>query len=241
MSADLQELYQEVILDHNRRPRNFRALEGGRKAEGYNPLCGDRLTVYLRVEDDVIADVSFQGSGCAISKASASLMTESVKGKTVAEANALFDRFQQMITAPPDSPVDASRQADGARRRASVSDPRQVREPRVAHAAARPSTRAMRWCRPNEAAARHPAAAASSARSARCRQPAWSMIPRQSAALRPRIVEALSKVFDPEIPVNIYELGLDLRRHRRRVEPRWHPDDADRARVSGRAVSARDR
>ena len=76
----------------------------GRKAEGFNPLCGDRLTVYLRVDDGVIADVSFQGSGCAISKASASLMTESVKGKTVAEATALFERFQRMITAPPDSP-----------------------------------------------------------------------------------------------------------------------------------------
>ncbi len=106
MSADLHELYQEVILDHNRRPRNFRVLDGGRKAEGFNPLCGDRLSVYLRVEDEVITDVSFQGSGCAISKASASLMTESVKGKTIAEAAALFDRFQQMITSPPDSPAD---------------------------------------------------------------------------------------------------------------------------------------
>jgi nitrogen fixation NifU-like protein len=106
VSAELQELYQEVILDHNRQPRNFRALARGRKAEGDNPLCGDRLTVYLRLDDDVIADVAFQGSGCAISKASASLMTESVKGKTVAEANQLFRRFQQMITAPPDSPVD---------------------------------------------------------------------------------------------------------------------------------------
>jgi nitrogen fixation NifU-like protein len=106
MSADLRELYQEVILDHNRRPRNFRALAGERTAEGFNPLCGDRLSVYLRVDDGVITDVSFQGSGCAISKASASLMTESVKGKTIAEAAALFQRFQQMITSPPDSPAD---------------------------------------------------------------------------------------------------------------------------------------
>jgi nitrogen fixation NifU-like protein len=106
VSAELQELYQEVILDHNRQPRNFRALEQGRQAEGDNPLCGDRLTVYLRLDNDVIADVTFQGSGCAISKASASLMTESVKGKTVAEANQLFSRFQLMITASPDSPVD---------------------------------------------------------------------------------------------------------------------------------------
>ena len=106
MSTELEDLYQEVILDHNRQPRNFRVLEQGRKAEGYNPLCGDRLTVYLRVENGVIADVSFQGSGCAISKASASLMTESVKGKPVADAKALFSRFQQMITAPPDGQVE---------------------------------------------------------------------------------------------------------------------------------------
>jgi nitrogen fixation protein NifU and related proteins len=98
MSSSLQELYQEMILDHNRRPRNFRVIEHGRKSEGYNPLCGDRLTIYLRVEDGRIQDASFQGSGCAISKASASLMTESVKGKTVEEAEALFERFHQMIT-----------------------------------------------------------------------------------------------------------------------------------------------
>jgi nitrogen fixation NifU-like protein len=102
---ELQQLYQEVILDHNRRPRNFRVLDGGRAARGDNPLCGDRLTVYVRLDDDIISDVSFQGSGCAISKASASLMTESVKGKSVVEAEALFKRFQQMITAPADSPV----------------------------------------------------------------------------------------------------------------------------------------
>jgi nitrogen fixation NifU-like protein len=105
MSAELQDLYQQVILDHNRRPRNFRALDAGRKAEGFNPLCGDRLTVYLKVEDGTITDVGFQGSGCAISKASASLMTDSIKGKPVAEAVALFERFQQMITASPDVPV----------------------------------------------------------------------------------------------------------------------------------------
>lgn len=106
MNTDLQDLYQEVILDHNRRPRNFRTLDAGQKAEGFNPLCGDRITVYLTVAGGVIADVAFQGSGCAISKASASLMTESVKGRTVAEAQALFERFQQMITAPADAPVD---------------------------------------------------------------------------------------------------------------------------------------
>jgi nitrogen fixation NifU-like protein len=104
--SDLQELYQEVILDHNRRPRNFRVLDEGRKAEGYNPLCGDRLTVYVRVENGVIKDATFQGSGCAISKASASLMTDVVKGKTVEEAEKLFDRFHRAVTAPVDAPVE---------------------------------------------------------------------------------------------------------------------------------------
>jgi nitrogen fixation NifU-like protein len=106
MSSDLEDLYQEVILDHNKRPRNFRAIENGRKAEGYNPLCGDRITVYLRLDNGVIADASFQGAGCAISKASASLMTDSVKGKTLAEAEALFERFHRMITSAPEEPAD---------------------------------------------------------------------------------------------------------------------------------------
>ncbi|MGE0706261.1 MAG: Fe-S cluster assembly sulfur transfer protein SufU [Vicinamibacterales bacterium] len=105
MSVDLHDLYQEVILDHNKRPHNFRTMEDGVKAEGYNPLCGDRLTVFLKVEDGRIRDASFQGSGCAISKASASLMTDSVKGKTVAEASELFDRFHTMITGAPEDPA----------------------------------------------------------------------------------------------------------------------------------------
>jgi nitrogen fixation protein NifU and related proteins len=104
--SDLPQLYQDVVLDHNRRPRNFRALAGGRKAEGRNPLCGDHLTVYLRVDGDVIADVGFQASACAIAKASASLMTERVKGQTLADTRALLARFQQMIAAPPGGPID---------------------------------------------------------------------------------------------------------------------------------------
>ena len=105
--SDLRELYQEVILDHNKRPRNFQKLEGAnRTAEGYNPLCGDQITVYLSVEDNVIKDISFQGSGCAISKASASLMTTSVKGKTQAEAEVLFDRVHTMLTGERDTTVD---------------------------------------------------------------------------------------------------------------------------------------
>ncbi len=104
--SELSELYQEVILDHNRRPHNFRAIESpSARQEGYNPLCGDRLTLYLTVDGDVIKDAAFQGQGCAISKASASLMTDAVKGKTVAEARALFEQFHAMITSNPDTPA----------------------------------------------------------------------------------------------------------------------------------------
>ena len=105
--SDLSDLYQEVILDHNRRPRNFRTLEApSHTAEGYNPLCGDRLHVFLRLEEGVVADVAFQGSGCAISKASASLMTDAIKGRPVAEVRDLFERFHRMVTTPPDQTVE---------------------------------------------------------------------------------------------------------------------------------------
>jgi nitrogen fixation NifU-like protein len=96
---ELRELYQEVILDHSKRPRNFREMEGASgKAEGFNPLCGDKATVYVRLEGDVVKDVSFKGAGCSISTASASMMTEALKGKTRAEAEALFERFHALIT-----------------------------------------------------------------------------------------------------------------------------------------------
>jgi len=97
--ADLRELYQEVILEHSKAPRNYRELAtASHRAEGYNPLCGDHFTVYLSVEGDSIRDISFQGSGCAISKASASMMTQSVKGKTRAEAERVFDQFHELVT-----------------------------------------------------------------------------------------------------------------------------------------------
>jgi nitrogen fixation protein NifU and related proteins len=100
--ADLKGLYQEVILDHSKRPRNFRKLEGATAhADGYNPLCGDRVTIYLRLEGDRISGVSFKGSGCAISTASASILTETLKGKTQAEADELFDRFHDLVTGKP--------------------------------------------------------------------------------------------------------------------------------------------
>jgi nitrogen fixation NifU-like protein len=100
--SDLRELYQEVILDHHKRPRNFRKLEDAdRQIEGYNPLCGDKVTVYVKLDGDVVRDVCFQGSGCAISTASASMMTESLKGKTRAEAEALFRSFHELVTGQP--------------------------------------------------------------------------------------------------------------------------------------------
>jgi nitrogen fixation NifU-like protein len=105
--SDLSDLYQEVILDHNRRPRNFGTLTGWtHQAEGHNPLCGDRLTLQVRLEGDVVTGIAFEGSGCAISRASASLMTDSVKGQSVADVRVLFDRFHRMVTTPPDAEVE---------------------------------------------------------------------------------------------------------------------------------------
>jgi nitrogen fixation protein NifU and related proteins len=96
---ELRDLYQEVILEHSKAPRNFRQLQNANHhAEGFNPLCGDRLTVYVDLEGDAIRDISFQGSGCAISKASASMMTQSVKGRTKREADALFESFRRLVT-----------------------------------------------------------------------------------------------------------------------------------------------
>lgn len=97
--SDASELYQSIILDHNRAPRNFRAMDAtARQVEGYNPLCGDHLTVWVKLDGDRVSDVSFQGSGCAISKASASLMTTVVKGKTIVEAENVFESFHRMLT-----------------------------------------------------------------------------------------------------------------------------------------------
>ena len=104
---DLGELYQQTIIEHNRSPRNFHKLaDPNRTAEGNNPLCGDRMTLYVRLDGDLIGDIGFQGSGCAISKASASLMTGAVRGKTTAEAEALFRSFHDMVTGGPDAPAD---------------------------------------------------------------------------------------------------------------------------------------
>lgn len=108
--SELRELYQEIILDHNKNPRNFGKLDSANcTQEGYNPLCGDHLHVHLHVEDSRIEDISFEGSGCAISKASASLMTAALKGKEVTAAVELFEEFHQMVTSEVDAPVDDQR------------------------------------------------------------------------------------------------------------------------------------
>ena len=106
--SDLRELYQSVILDHNKRPRNHREPAGtNRHADGHNPLCGDKVTVYVELEGDVVRDVGFLGSGCAISTASASLMTEAVKGRPVAEVKQLFVGFHRLVTSDPRKPAEA--------------------------------------------------------------------------------------------------------------------------------------
>lgn len=105
--SELSELYQQVILDHNRKPRNFHKLENAnRTAEGFNPLCGDQLHVYIELEDDQLKDISFEGSGCAIWKASASMMTQAVKGKSKEEAEILFDEFHRMVTGKLDQETE---------------------------------------------------------------------------------------------------------------------------------------
>ncbi len=107
MDSELRELYQQVILDHNKSPRNFRVIENANHySEGFNPLCGDRIDVYLDVENGIVKDISFQGRGCAISKASASLMSSMVKGKTVEEAEKLFEKFHDLITGKLDDDPD---------------------------------------------------------------------------------------------------------------------------------------
>jgi nitrogen fixation NifU-like protein len=106
VTSDVLELYQRLILEHNRNPRNFRPIADGQSAEGHNPLCGDHLTVHVRIEQGVVTDASFLGSACAIAKASASLMTDRVKGLDVAGTRALAARFDRLVAAPAGSPVE---------------------------------------------------------------------------------------------------------------------------------------
>ncbi|MFA5944012.1 MAG: SUF system NifU family Fe-S cluster assembly protein [Candidatus Thermoplasmatota archaeon] len=108
MDDALRDLYQDTILEHNKRPRNFRAVpDATAKQDGFNPLCGDRLTLYLKLDGDRIADVGFQGNGCAISTSSASMMTEAIKGKSVAEADRIFEGFRRLVTRAAPKPTKA--------------------------------------------------------------------------------------------------------------------------------------
>ena len=133
--SDLRELYQEMILDHGRHPRNqLFPADANCEAEGHNPLCGDRLTLKLRCVGEVVQEVGFQGQGCAISTASASTMTESIKGKTRAQIAEMFEAFHAMVTGSPCG-AEPPAEAHGLRGRVRVSDARQVRDPAVACAA----------------------------------------------------------------------------------------------------------
>ena len=133
---DIDDLYQDVVLDHSRRPRNFKPIEDAdRTQEGFNPLCGDRITVYMTLDGEVISDVSFEGSGCAISKASASMMTESIKGKSRAEAEEIFGSFRAMITreAGVGSGPGAPGRSGNIGKRVGLPNTHQVRDALVAH------------------------------------------------------------------------------------------------------------
>jgi nitrogen fixation NifU-like protein len=151
--SSVSELYQSVILDHNKTPRNYGHLdsESARHAKGHNPLCGDQVTVWLELEGDVVKEVRFEGQGCAISRASASLMTIAVKGKTVAEVERLFSDFHGLVTgeASPRDGGSAAGAAEGVRERGAVSRAGEVREPGVAHneeGAGRDSVKRKRSC-----------------------------------------------------------------------------------------------
>jgi len=120
--SDLRELYQEVILDHSKRPRNFRELPGSRHADGHNPLCGDRITVWVDTDGEKIREVAFQGSGCAISTAAASLMSEALRGKTVAEAREIFELYHDLVTGKLEDPAAAVERLDKLAALAGVRD-----------------------------------------------------------------------------------------------------------------------
>ncbi len=134
--TELTDLYQEVVLDHGKRPRNFGPLEGAtHRADGQNPLCGDRVTVWVRVEDGALREARFQGSGCAISTASASVMTGVVKGKTPAEVDAIYEQFHRLVTeGPGPDDEEALGEARRLRRRPRLPDAGEVREPPLARA-----------------------------------------------------------------------------------------------------------
>jgi len=193
---EVRELYQEVILDHNKKPRNYHKLEtANRTGEGFNPLCGDKITIYLRVDDNLVRDISFQGSGCAISMASASLMTESVKGKTLADVQTLFEKFHDLVThAPPASstPMELGKLAVFAG----------VRKFPI-----RVKCATLAWHTLRAAIEQKPGAVSSEEGIGSEGIPKNPPLDSKHE-LQEKIVGVLRQVYDPEIPVNLYDLGL---------------------------------
>lgn len=194
MTLELRELYQEAILDHNRKPRNFRKLEeASRTAEGYNPLCGDKVKVYLRIENDQVSDVSFEGSGCAISVASASMMTESVKGRTLSAVHRLIEKFHAFVTAeagPASELIELGKLAVFAG----------VREFPI-----RVKCATLPWHTLRAAIENRPETVSTDSLSLSGRP---AMTTDQVRETENKVIDVLRTIRDPEIPVNIYDLGL---------------------------------
>ncbi len=196
MTLDIRELYREAILDHNRKPRNFRKLEGAnRTADGYNPLCGDKVKVYLKIENDRVADVAFEGSGCAISIASASMMSESVKGRPLSDVLALFESFHALLIGEIDA---GSRSKDLGKLEVFAG----VREFPI-----RVKCATLAWHTLRAAVQNRPESVTLESNPAF--QPASATTTSQKPLdLQRSIIEALRTVMDPEIQVNLYDLGL---------------------------------
>lgn len=194
MTLDMRELYQEAILDHNRKPRNFRKLDGpSRTAEGYNPLCGDKIQIYLKIENDRVSDVSFEGSGCAISMAAASMMTERVKGRTVAAVQRLFETFHALLTAK----TDAGPELNELGKLVVFAG---VREFPI-----RVKCATLPWHTLRAAIENKPETVSTDELPLSERP---SLTADQVREIENKVIEVLRTIRDPEIPVNIYDLGL---------------------------------
>lgn len=194
MTLDVRDLYQEAILDHNRKPRNCRKLEGAnRTAEGYNPLCGDKIKVYLRIENDLVSDISFEGTGCAISIASASIMTESVKGRPLSDVHRLFEKFHTLLT----SETGAESELIDLGKLAVFAG---VREFPI-----RVKCATLPWHTCRAAIENRPETVSTDSLSL---SGSPAMTTDRVRETGNKVVEVLRTIHDPEIPVNIYDLGL---------------------------------
>ncbi len=186
--SDVRDLYQEVILDHNKSPHNFHKIEGAdHSAQGYNPLCGDTVTVYVLMQGDVIKDIAFEGGGCAISKASASIMTTALKGKTQAQDQELFDKFHATVTAATDAAADNSQLG----KLAVFAGVREY--------PARIKCATLAWHTLKEALMGTGKTVSTETQEKNADKP---------VDLKDRVVEAIRLCYDPEIPVNVYDMGL---------------------------------